>query len=285
MQIINNIAPFILFYIMLGIGINASIADFIKILKDFKTLLIGLISQIIILPSLGFLIAVIVPVDFFIKIGIILITCVPSAVTSNYITKLANANIALSVCLTAISAALSFLTVPFILLIALPLVIENGNIFQNLNFKKMSMFLLLMTTVPILIGIFINTYFFAFTKKINKFFSISSLILFLLVIITAWASEWGVVINLYKSIGILSILLLIAIFITVYTFVNLFDINKNNKKTIIIEAFIQNAAMAIIVGGSALGLGSGYMAVAVIYGLLQYKALIAWWAVNKVITK
>ena len=43
--------------------------------------------------------------------------------------------------------------------------------------------------------------------------------------------------------------------------------------------------MAIIVGGSALGLGSGYMAVAVIYGLLQYKALIVWWAVNKVITK
>ena len=166
MQIINNIAPFILFYIMLGIGMNASIADFIKISKDFKTLLIGLISQIIILPSLGFLIAVIAPVDFFLKIGIILITCVPSAVTSNYITKLANANIALSVCLTAISAALSFLTVPFILLIALPLVIENGNIFQNLNFKKMSMFLLLMTTVPILIGIFINTYF--FNRQKNK---------------------------------------------------------------------------------------------------------------------
>ena len=285
MQIINSIAPFILFYIMLGIGMKASFADFIKILKDFKTLLIGLISQVIILPSLGILIAVIAPVDFVLKIGIILITCVPSAVTSNYITKLVNANVSLSVSLTAISAALSFLTVPFVLLIVLPLVIENSNIFQDLNFKKMSMFLLLMTTVPILIGIFINTYFSAFTKKIDKFFSISSLILFLLVIISAWASEWELVINLYKSIGILSILLLITIFITVYTFVNLFDINKNNKKTIVIEVFIQNAAMAIIVGGSALGLGSGYMAVAVIYGLLQYKALIAWWAVNKVITK
>ena len=284
MQIINSIAPFILFYIMLGIGMKASFADFIKILKDFKTLLIGLISQVIILPSLGILIAVIAPVDFVLKIGIILITCVPSAVTSNYITKLVNANVSLSVSLTAISAALSFLTVPFVLLIVLPLVIENSNIFQDLNFKKMSMFLLLMTTVPILIGIFINTYFFAFTKKINKFFSISSLILFLLVIITAWASEWGVVINLYKSIGILSILLLIAIFITVYTFVNLFDINKNNKKTIVIEGVIQNAAMAIVIGGSIFEVGSGYLAVAVIYGLLQYKALIAWWAVNKVIT-
>jgi len=38
------------------------------------------------------------------KVGIILIISMSSAVSSNYITKLANGNIALSVSLTAVSA-------------------------------------------------------------------------------------------------------------------------------------------------------------------------------------
>ena len=54
-----------------------------------------------------------------------------------------------------------------------------------------------------------------------------------------------------------------------------------NKRTIIIETFIQNGAMAIIVGELVLGFGSGYMSVAATYALLQYKLLLVWWATNK----
>ena len=223
------------------------------------------------------------PVDPAVKIGIILIACVPSAVTSNYIAKLANANVALSVCLTAISASLSFITVPFILLIAVPLIIEDNNIFQNLKFSKISILLLLMTTAPILIGILINKYFSDFTQKIKKFFSITSLILFILVIFSAWISEWEFIMDTYKSIGLACALFLTIMSIIIYTFVNSFNIDLKNKKTIFIEAFIQNAAMAIIVGGSAFGSEGGFLAVAAIYGLLQYKVLLAGWAINKLI--
>ena len=39
--------------------------------------------------------------------------------------------------------------------------------------------------------------------------------------------------------------------------------------------------MAIIVGELTLGFGSGYMSVAAIYALLQYKILLAWWGIKK----
>ena len=67
----------------------------------------------------------------------------PSAVTSNYITKLADGNIALSVSLTAITACLSFITIPFILIIVAPYCIDEATVFQELNFLKMSLGLLL----------------------------------------------------------------------------------------------------------------------------------------------
>jgi len=230
MEIVTKFAPFALFYIMLGIGMSTNIKNFFEILKNLKVLLIGLTSQIIILPCIGFLFAIFVTNDPMLKIGIILITSMPSAVSSNYITKLANGNIALSVSLTAISAILSFITIPFIFIVISPMIISEITVLQDLKFLKMSVGLLFMTTVPVLIGIFINTKFSIFTEKINKFFSYSSLFLFLLIIFGAWISEWSVVNELYKSIGFLLLSLTLFILIIVNILVNVFNLNYKIKE-------------------------------------------------------
>ena len=281
MEIVTKFAPFILFYIMLGIGMSTNIKNFVEILKNLKVLLIGLTSQIIILPCIGFLFAIFATNDPALKVGIILITSMPSAVSSNYITKLANGNIALSVSLTAVSAILSFITIPFIFIVVSPMIISDTTVLRDLNFLKVSIGLLFMTTVPVLIGIFINTKFSIFVEKINKFFSYSSFFLFLLIIIGAWISEWLYVIELYKTIGFLIALLSVVVLIVVNVLVNIFKLNIENKRTIIIETFVQNGAMAIIVGKLALGFGSGYMAIAAIYALFQYKVLCVWWITKK----
>ena len=281
MELVTKFAPFILFYIMLGIGMSTNIKNFVKIFKNLKVLLIGLTSQIIILPCIGFLFASFATNDPALKVGIILITSMPSAVSSNYITKLANGNIALSVSLTAVSAILSFLTIPFIFIVVSPMIISEINVLQDLNFLKMSVGLLLMTTVPVLVGMFINSKFSIFAEKISKFFSYSSFFLFLLVIFGAWISEWSTVYKLYKSIGFLLASLTVTILIIVNILVNIFNLNLQNRRTIIIETLIQNGAMAIIVGELTLGFGGGYMSVAVIYALLQYKILCIWWGTKK----
>jgi len=285
MNTILQFAPLVIFLIMLGVGMSVNFKNFIEVFKNIKVLLTGLFLQIIILPSIGFLFAIFMPVDFVLKLGIVLITCVPSAVTSNYITKLAGGNIALSVSLTATTACLSFITIPFILTIVLPTVIDGANVFQKLNFIKMSLGLLFITTVPVLVGMYINSKFSIIVEKINKFYSFFSLLLFSIVILTAWFSEWSVIISLYKSVGLLVLLLAVVVLIISYTLVNLFNLNEADKKTIIIESFIQNAAMAIIVGGVAFGENSGYLAIAALYALLQYKILLFFWATNKFFRK
>ena len=284
MEILNDFAPLAIFYIMLGIGMSTNIKNFVEVLNNLKALLIGLTSQIIILPFIGILFAIFLTNDPVMKVGIILITSMPSAVSSNYITKLANGNIALSVSLTAVSAILSFITIPFIFIVVSPMIISDTTVLRDLNFLKVSIGLLFMTTVPVLIGIFINTKFSIFVEKINKFFSYSSFFLFLFIIIGAWISEWSTVIELYKSIGFLLLSLTVAILIIANILVNVFDLNLQNKRTIIIETLIQNGAMAIIVGELTLGFGAGYMSVAAVYALLQYKLLCVWWATKKFVT-
>ena len=280
MNTILNFSPIGIFLIMLGIGMNVNTKSFFEVFKNLKVLLTGLLSQIVIVPAVGFLFAVFVPVDTFYKLGIILITCVPSAVTSNYISKLVDGNVALSISLTTITACLSFISIPFILIVVAPIVIDGAIIFQQLNFFKMSLGLIMITTIPVLIGAFINTKFSIYVKKINKFYSFFSLLLFTTIIFAAWISEWNVIASLYKSIGFLAASLAVTILITSYTMVNLMNISEANKKTIVIESFIQNAAMAIIVGGVTLGSESGYLAIAALYALLQYKILLFLWSIN-----
>jgi len=285
MNIILQLAPSVIFIIMLGVGMSVNIKNFINVFKDLKVLLIGLFSQMIILPSIGFLFAIFTPVDIVLKLSIILITCVPSAATSNYITKLAAGNVALSVSLTTITASLSFITIPFLLTIVAPIAIEEASILKKLNFIKMSLGLLFITTIPVLLGILLNNKFPIFVEKINKSFSIFSLSLFIIIIFAAWFSEWSSIISLYKTIGFLSLSLASVVLLTTYILTNLANLNEANKKTIVIESFIQNAAMAIIVGGITFGDKSGYLAMAALYALLQYKILILLWATNKFLKK
>jgi len=281
MNTILNFSPFAIFIIMLGVGMNVTIKNFLEVVKDLKVLLIGLVLQMIILPTIGFLFAIFAPVDLVLKLGIILITCVPSAVTSNYLTKVVDGNVALSVSLTSISACLSFITIPLILIIITPIMLEDASIFQELNFFKMSAKLLFVTTIPVLLGMLINTKFSMFAKKINKFYSFFSFLLFLIIILAAWFTEWNAIIDLYKSVGLLVLTLAVVILITSYTLVSLLNLNEANKKTIILESFIQNAAMAIIVGGVAFGDGSGYLAIAALYALLQYKIILLFFVADK----
>jgi|TARA_B110000914_G_scaffold60472_1_gene52514 BASS family bile acid:Na+ symporter len=281
MNIIIQFTPVVMVFIMFGIGMNVNKKNFFEVFKDLKSLSTGLLLQIIILPTIGLTFAFFGPDNLVLKLGIILITCVPSAVSSNYITKLAGGNVALSVSLTAITACLSFITIPFILTIVAPIVLDEESTFQKLNLIKMSLSLLCIATIPIILGIYINTKFPIFLKKINKFYSIFSLFLFSIIIFTAWFSEWSTIIFLYKTVGLLALSLAIVILIISYTLVNLLNLNEVNKKTIIIESFIQNAAMAIIVGGLTFGANSGYLAIAALYALLQYKILLFLWTVNK----
>ena len=53
MEIATKIAPLGLALIMLGLGLSLTIQDFIRVCKIPKDVLVGFISQIILLPNIG----------------------------------------------------------------------------------------------------------------------------------------------------------------------------------------------------------------------------------------
>jgi len=270
---------------MFSLGLQCRIYDFKKVVKNPKNLIIGLFSQMIVVPIIGLLIAYFAPVSLNYKIGIVLITCVPSTVTSNYLTKIINGNVYLSITMTVICSLLSFISIPLILTKIAPSLGLMNIIKLDISFMKLSLLLFFISTAPILLGILINTKFRNFSKSINPFLSKSSMVVFVAVIFLAWYGDFEMSLKAYKELFWVLIMLISLVLIYINILVITLKIDAKDRKTIITETFIQNGAMAILVGSQIFELGNGYLFMAAIYGLFQYKLFLVWYLIDKKINK
>lgn len=111
-------------------GLSLRVSDFKNVLVYPKAICIGLVNQLLILPLVGIAIVSILPMPPEIAVGIMLLAACPGGATSNLISFMARADLALSVSLTAISSICSIITIPFIVNYALKHYMNDNNTLQ-----------------------------------------------------------------------------------------------------------------------------------------------------------
>ncbi len=257
----------ILTILMFDLGINLKLSDFVLLFKRPKSILIGLFGQLIILPAIAFAIASFFDLEPLFFIGLILIACCPGGSSSNIFSMVAKGDIALSVSLTAFSSIITLFTVPMIMHWTTSAVGEAVGITLPVgNLLIQNLFTML---VPIILGILLNHFFKNAALKMDKVLSKCAFpaILFLATFFFIQNREAiGNNLNIFSSIGSLIIL---AITISAL-FCVIFKLNLKERRTIIIEVGMQNAAQAIAIATSPFIFNSGIIAVpAIIYALLM----------------
>ena len=115
MEFVKLVGPFGVFFIMFALGLNLSIKRFLRVFKNPKNFIVGVLCQIVILPIIGLIVISLLPMDKEFQIGVFLLLIMPSAAMSNYATRIADGNVPLSICLTSLCALSSFITVPLYL--------------------------------------------------------------------------------------------------------------------------------------------------------------------------
>lgn len=100
---------------MLGMGATLRVADFVEVFREGRALLLGLATQLVVVPLLAYLVAIVLPVEPGIAVGLILVAAVPGGTMSNIITHLAWGNTALSISMTTASTIGCLLTTPIVL--------------------------------------------------------------------------------------------------------------------------------------------------------------------------
>ncbi len=252
-EIISKIfLPLSLAIIMLGMGMTLILADFTRILKSPKAILIGLTNQLIFLPIIGFSLAIAFNLNPIMAVGLVILASCPGGPTSNLITQICKGNIALSVTLTAFSSILSVLTIPFILSFALEYFGTNSNIIIKLPVLDTIIQIMAITVIPISIGMLIRNFKLDFAKKMEKTMRIASTIIFIFVFLAVLGANFNIIGKAMKDVGLVTLLLNVITMGLGYLSAKLFKLNFKNSISITIESGIQNGTLAFVIATSIL---------------------------------
>ena len=266
--ITDVILPLALAFIMFALGLGLTSNNFLRVLKQPKDFLVGLISQIILLPIIAFILVKIWPISSEIAIGVMIIAAAPGGVTSNILTSFAKGDVALSISLTAIISLLSVITVPFVIIASLNL-LNLDNIVQDVSLISMALSMFLIVTVPVIFGMSIRKFasnaaisFETTAKKISIF-------LFILVLIGAILAERNNVISYFAQAGLITLLLNVIMMFLAFYVAQFLGSGSAQKKCIAIECGLQNGTLAIFVATSLFG-GGAYLIPAATYSLIMF---------------
>ena len=246
MEIVTKIAPIALALIMLGLGLGLTTQDFTRVIKTPKDFLIGLTSQLIILPIIAFLL-----IKFFgtkpeIALGVMIIAAAPGGITSNILTKFANGDVALSISLTAIISIISIISVPLIVFTSADL-LGISFVSESINITGTALKMAIVVALPVIVGMiirqFANNFISSKTSLINKITGI----LFIIVFIAIWIEERENIFNYLAQAGLIVLNLNIVMMAIAYFIAKKFASGIQQVKCISLECGLQNGTLAVFV--------------------------------------
>ncbi len=257
--------PVTLFCIMFSMGCNLTLANFKTVTQT--PMLVGIVSQMLLLPILAFALLYPLGLPTEIFIGFMILALSPGGTTSNMFAYLAGGNLALSISLTAVVSVVTPFTIPLIAGWILASQLDSSVSIQ-LPFLQTIAKLLVVTLVPVILGMLLQHFKPRFCNRYEFWMTRTPLIMLLLVIGGIIQQNWQKMPDFIMQTGFPALLLATLAIILGYFFARIMKQNKRDSRTIAIETSIQNGGTAILVTGTILH--NPTMTIApVMYGILM----------------
>ena len=280
MEIATKIAPIGLALIMLGLGMNLTIQDFLRVAKVPKDFLVGFFCQLILLPIVAFTLVKLMNTPAELAIGVMLIAAAPGGVTSNILTKFANGDVALSISLTAIISLVSIITVPFIVFMSIDYF--DLGVIREVSMIGIALKMFLVVTVPVIIGMIIKHYANDFVNNKGLIFQRISVALFVLVFVAIYIEEWDNIVSFILRAGSIALALNITMMIIGFYVAKFFASGVAQQRCISLECGLQNGTLAAFVGTQIFqGSSMVYIVPTAAYALIMMVTSIFFILINK----
>ena len=172
-------------FAMLGMGATLAVSDFTKVFTIPKAFLLGMGSQLIIVPLLAWLFIVLIDITPGLAVGLALCAAIPGGTISNIFTLFARGDIALSISLSAVTTILCLVSTPLVLSLLI------GNYMPE-NFTmpaaKIAFEIALYLLLPLMVGMLVRRYFLQHSETFSKWCIRASLIIIFFIVIGALGS-------------------------------------------------------------------------------------------------
>ena len=244
--------PISLAIIMFGMGLGLVTGDFVRLFSFPNAVLVGLCNQILLLPLIGFAIVALFDLNPSMAIGLMIISVCPGGPTSNLITQVSRGNIGLSVTLTALASLITVFTIPILLSKAIAYFTGNTGVIIQLPILETMVQILVITIIPIYIGMMIRKQKEAFALSMEKPMRTASTVLFVIIFLVIIIANKDNLVQAMKEVGLATLLLNLLTMGLGFLTAKLFGIAGNSQITITIESGIQNGTLAFVIATSIL---------------------------------
>ncbi len=234
--------------IMFGVALDIQWSHFTQLTKQKKAVATGLVAQIILLPLLTVILISVLPISTGMALGMLLVACCPGGNVSNFFSQLARGHVALSVTLTAFSSLGAFIITPisfFLWASLFPSLTTEIKTFE-IDFSSLLINMVLILFIPLVLGMLVNAYLPALSKKISGPIRLLSMLMLTgFIIIAVINNQEGFAVYLRDVFWIVLLHNGLALLAAYYFSASL----KNNEavnRTVAIETGIQNSGLALI---------------------------------------
>lgn len=266
--------------IMLSLGLTLTLADFRRVLVYPKAVLIALGCQMLVLPLICLLIALLFALPPELAVGLMLLSATPGGVTANLFSHLSHGDVALNISLTAINSVLALFTLPLILALSLGYFMAADKVIPPPFAKIVEVFSVVI--VPVVVGMALRARYPRFADRLDKPMRLLSALFLVAIAALVITREWRTLLEYFPVIGGAVLAFNLTSLAVGYGAALLARLEQRQAVAIGMEIGIHNATLAMAIAFSPNVLNNPSMAIpGSLYGVLMlFTAAGFGWLVN-----
>ena len=259
--------PVALGIIMFGLGLSLTVADFKRVGKHPKAVLIALACQLLILPLVAFGLVHLFNLPPVLAVGMMLLAASPGGTTANLYSHLFRGDVALNISLTAINSVIAVVTLPLIVNLSIGFFMPGEGELGIQFVKAIEVFAIVL--LPVVLGMLVRRWRSSFADRMDKPVRIASVIILVVVIVGAVVANLQALLDNALALAGITILFCV-VSLTIGFFVpRLLRVSRPQAVASSFEIGIHNATLAIVMAQTALGNFEMSLPAAV-YGVLMF---------------
>lgn len=259
--------PVALGIIMFGLGLTLTPADFTRIARHPKAVLVALICQLILLPALCFGLVLLFGLPPVLAVGMMLLAASPGGTTANLYSHLFRGDVALNISLTAINSVIAVVTLPIIVNFSLDYFMAGDDQIGIQFGKAVEVFAIVL--LPVVLGMIVRGIRPAFAVSMDKPVRIASVIILLVVIAGSIVSNRVLLAENFGQLSLITVIFCLCSLTLGYLLPRTLAVSQSQSIASSFEIGIHNATLAIVIAQTVIG--SVEMSLpAGVYGVLMF---------------
>ena len=258
--------PVALAIIMFGLGLSLQVADFRRVARTPRAVVVALGLQVLVLPVIAFGLVVAFDLDPLLAVGVMLLAASPGGTTANLFSHLFRGDVALNITLTAINSVLAAVTIPLVTNLAIGYFDTDGDL--GLQWSKVVQ-VIAIVLVPVAVGMLVRRWSRELAARADKPVRVFSIVVLVAVAVGALLGERENLGDYLQQVGLVTGLLCVLSLSLGYAGARLARLEQPQAVASSMEVGIHNTTVALTIALSVLD--STEVAIpAAVYSILMY---------------